>query len=106
MNGGAAFAPCLGRAPRYGAGMIVETGHFSLILALLCALVQASLPALARRAAAAQFGLCLAAFLALMQAYVISDFSVTLSKSEIRISTETFHRPATGKRSPSTRHWP
>jgi cytochrome c-type biogenesis protein CcmF len=68
--------------------MIVETGHFALILACFVALVQAVLPmwgaqrgvtsliALARPAAQTQFLLVLAAFLALVQAFLASDFSV------------------------------
>ena len=68
--------------------MIVETGHFALALALVVALVQASLPligaqrgeaawmALARPAAAVQLAAVAAAFAALTYAYVVSDFSV------------------------------
>src|SRR5919108_1988874 len=68
--------------------MIVEIGHFALILACFVALVQAVLPmwgaqrgvaslvALARPAAQTQFLLVLAAFLALVQAFLVSDFSV------------------------------
>jgi cytochrome c-type biogenesis protein CcmF len=68
--------------------MIIETGHFALILALLVAGVQASLPlagaawgvaswmAAGRMAARVQFALIAAAFFALMWAYVTSDFSV------------------------------
>jgi cytochrome c-type biogenesis protein CcmF len=68
--------------------MIPETGQFALILALLVALVQASIPmigaarqdqaamALARPAALAQFMLIAIAFFALMSCYVTSDFSV------------------------------
>ena len=68
--------------------MIPEIGHFALILALLVALVQGSLPmlgaargradwmAVARPAAVLQLLLMLTAFLALMQAYLASDFTV------------------------------
>ncbi len=68
--------------------MIVELGHFALILALLLAMVQASVPLLgaARRkagwmtlgqsTAVAQFVLVSLAFAALINAYVTSDFSV------------------------------
>src|SRR6476660_9650896 len=68
--------------------MVPELGHFALILALAVALVQGSLPfvgaarddirlmALGRSAALTQAFLVIAAFLALMQAYVTSDFSV------------------------------
>ncbi len=68
--------------------MIAEAGHFALILALLVALVQGTLPmigaqrgeaswmALARPASAAQFALVAIAFSSLMYAYVVSDFSV------------------------------
>jgi cytochrome c-type biogenesis protein CcmF len=68
--------------------MIVELGHFTLILALAAALVQTALPAwgahhrdprlmaVAGPAALAQLSLVLFSFLALMHAYVTSDFSV------------------------------
>lgn len=68
--------------------MIPELGHFALILALAVALVQGTLPfvgasrgdirlmALGRSAALTQLLLIALAFLALMQAYVTSDFSV------------------------------
>ena len=68
--------------------MIVEIGHFALVLALFATLVQASVPlvgaargerawmAIATPAAMAQLVLVLLAFLALMHAYVTSDFSV------------------------------
>ena len=68
--------------------MIVEIGHFCLVLALLVAAVQTLLPAIgahyrdprlmavAEPAALAQFALLILAFLALMRAYVTSDFSV------------------------------
>ncbi|MBX6368152.1 MAG: heme lyase CcmF/NrfE family subunit, partial [Rhodospirillales bacterium] len=68
--------------------MIVELGHYALVLALFLALVQSTLPlygaargdaslmALADTMAIGQFVFVLAAFLALMNAYVTSDFSV------------------------------
>ena len=68
--------------------MIPEIGHFALILALVVALVQGTLPligahrgdaawiALARPAALAQCLLIAVAFACLMQAFVTSDFSV------------------------------
>ena len=68
--------------------MTVELGHFALVLALLVAVVQGTLPfkgaargieplmVVGRTAALAQFGLVLLAFLSLMNAYVQSDFSV------------------------------
>ena len=68
--------------------MIAEIGHFALILALVVALVQGTLPligaqrgdagwiALARPAALLQFLAIATAFLALTHAYVSSDFSV------------------------------
>jgi cytochrome c-type biogenesis protein CcmF len=68
--------------------MIVELGHFALVLALAAALVQMALPAwgaqrrdwqlmaVAEPAALVQLSLILFAFLALMHAYVTSDFSV------------------------------
>jgi cytochrome c-type biogenesis protein CcmF len=68
--------------------MIVELGHFAVVLALVVALVQMALPAwgartgdarlmqVAEPAALAQFALLALAFLALTWAYVTSDFSV------------------------------
>ncbi len=68
--------------------MIVEFGHFALVLALVVAFVQAVVPlwgaqqndarlmGLARPAAMAQLLCILIAFGALMQAYIVSDFSV------------------------------
>ena len=68
--------------------MIIELGHFALVLALLVALVQGTLPllgaarsntawmAMAGPAAMVQFLLCGFAFAALMHAYIVSDFSV------------------------------
>lgn len=68
--------------------MIVEFGHFAVIMALLVAGVQMVIPALGARlrdgrltavgepAAVAQFVLLLIAFAALTHAYVTSDFSV------------------------------
>ncbi|HWB45695.1 MAG TPA: heme lyase CcmF/NrfE family subunit [Hyphomicrobiaceae bacterium] len=68
--------------------MIVELGHFAVVLALTVALVQMALPlwgaqigdrrlmGVAAPAALAQFALLAFAFLALVNAYVTSDFSV------------------------------
>jgi len=68
--------------------MIAEVGHFALILALLVAMVQATVPmagaarnnevwmALSRPAAIAQFLLVAFSFLCLTYAFVTSDFSV------------------------------
>src|SRR5712664_1315370 len=68
--------------------MITEIGHFSLVLALCIAVLQASLPlygaaraeaaliAWARPAALAQFLFVAIAFFALMHAYAVSDFSL------------------------------
>jgi len=68
--------------------MVPELGHYALILALAVAIVQGTLPfvgaargdirlmALGRSAALTQAFLVIGAFLALMQAYVTSDFSV------------------------------
>lgn len=68
--------------------MIVELGHFALVLALLVAAVQTFVPAwgvkrgdprlmgVARTAALLQVALVATAFLALTHAYVTSDFSV------------------------------
>ncbi|SOB94344.1 heme lyase CcmF/NrfE family subunit [Rhodobacter maris] len=70
--------------------MIVETGHFALILALFVALVQTTVPlvgahkgwsgwmAVAAPAALAQFLLIATAFAALTYAFVVSDFSLEL----------------------------
>jgi cytochrome c-type biogenesis protein CcmF len=68
--------------------MIVELGHFALVLAFLVCLVQMVLPmwgarvgddrlmGVAEPAALAQLGLLIVAFAALTHAYVVSDFSV------------------------------
>ena len=68
--------------------MIAEIGHYALVLALILALAQSSLPmigaqrgirpwmALARPAAFGQLGFILLAFLALTYTFVVSDFSV------------------------------
>ena len=68
--------------------MIAEIGHYALVLALVLALVQGTLPmigaargdarmiALAGPTAVGQFGFVALAFIALMQAFVVSDFSV------------------------------
>jgi cytochrome c biogenesis factor len=68
--------------------MITELGHFALALALIVALIQASVPligasrgipawmALARPAAFAQVALVGFAFLSMVHAFVTSDFSV------------------------------
>ena len=68
--------------------MIIEIGHFALILALLVSIAQMIVPAWGARvrdprlmafgepAAVSQLALILIAFLALMYAYVTSDFSV------------------------------
>ncbi len=70
--------------------MIAETGHFALVLALMAALVQATLPligawrnidswiAVARPAAVVQFLLIALSFGALMSAFVTSDFSLAV----------------------------
>ena len=71
-------------------GMIIELGHFALILAFAVAVVQTVVPmigaqknwrgwmAVAEPAASAQFFLTLAAFGALTYAFVTSDFSLRL----------------------------
>ncbi|MDP2206772.1 MAG: heme lyase CcmF/NrfE family subunit [Alphaproteobacteria bacterium] len=68
--------------------MIIELGHFALILALLLAFLQAAVPMIGaahgrarwmhfgRQTAWSGFGLCTIALLALMHAYALSDFSV------------------------------
>jgi len=70
--------------------MIVELGHFTLILALMVALVQSTLPlwgaernnaglmALAAPAAVLQLGLVATSFAALTWAFVVSDFSLAV----------------------------
>ena len=70
--------------------MIPELGHYALVLALVMALAQASLPMvgaargirpwmqLAKPAALAQFAFIAFAFLALMNAFATSDFSVAI----------------------------
>ena len=70
--------------------MIIEIGHYALVLALVLAIAQATLPligaqrgirawmALAKPAALGQFVLLLVAFAALVQAFVVSDFSVAV----------------------------
>lgn len=69
--------------------MTAEIGHFALVLALAAAIVQFSFPlygahrsdrglmAMSEPAAFAQLALVALAFLALMHAYVVSDFSVS-----------------------------
>lgn len=68
--------------------MIIETGHFALVLALFVAITQATIPligasrgilswtAFGRSAAQIQFALVAIAFGTLIWAYVTSDFSV------------------------------
>src|SRR5256885_2201258 len=68
--------------------MLVEIGHFALVLALLVALVQGTVPLvgasvrsrplmdLAQAAALLQFGLVALAFAVFMHAHIVSDFSV------------------------------
>jgi cytochrome c-type biogenesis protein CcmF len=68
--------------------VLVELGHFALILALLVALVQGTVPlagaaarsgalmALARPAALVQFGLVALSFAVFIDAHIVSDFSV------------------------------
>ncbi len=70
--------------------MIVEIGHFALVLALCVSLVQGTLPLIgaargdlawmdtARPSAVVQFGLVSLAFLTLFHAFIYSDFSVAL----------------------------
>lgn len=70
--------------------MIIELGHFALILALVVAIVQTVVPligahkrwsgwmAVAEPAATAQFALTAIAFAALTYAFVVSDFSLRL----------------------------
>jgi cytochrome c-type biogenesis protein CcmF len=79
---------CLDSRLRENDAMIVELGHFALLLALAVALVQMVFPArgaysgdtrlmqVAEPAAISQLGLLALAFAALTHAYVTSDFSV------------------------------
>ena len=79
-----------GRSVHILATMIIELGHFALILALLVACLQAAIPligahkrwqgwmAVAEPAATTQFLLIAASFAALTYAFVASDFSVRL----------------------------
>ncbi|MDH3240368.1 MAG: heme lyase CcmF/NrfE family subunit [Alphaproteobacteria bacterium] len=69
--------------------MIVEAGHFALILAFVFASIQIMVPLIGARrndsvlmdagrmAAIGQFAFILAAFLSLMHAFIVSDFSVS-----------------------------
>jgi cytochrome c-type biogenesis protein CcmF len=87
--------------------MIVELGHFALMLALPVALVQATVPlwgaarrhggamALGDSTAIAQFALVALAFAALVNAYVTSDFSV-LNVAENSHSTKPLLYKITG----------
>ncbi len=73
--------------------MVVELGHFALILALMVAVIQTALPligaakswhgwmAVAGPAATIQFALLAFSFAALTYAFVVSDFSVSLVTS-------------------------
>src|ERR1700682_3947343 len=75
-------------AARIRREVIVELGHFALVMALVAALVQTTIPligatrgearwiAVSRPAALAQFAFVAASFLALIIAHVDSDFSV------------------------------
>ena len=70
--------------------MITEIGHFALVLALVLALTQASLPligagrgfrpwmALAKPTALGQLGFLAISFLSLVHAFAVSDFSVAI----------------------------
>jgi cytochrome c-type biogenesis protein CcmF len=87
--------------------MIAEIGHYALVLALLLALLQSTLPlygasrnrapfmALGDNTAVAQLVLILIAFLALMHAYVTSDFSL-LNVAENSHSTKPLLYKVTG----------
>ena len=86
--------------------MIVETGHFALILALFVAVVQAVIPLIgaarddavwmgvSRSGAVVQFALVAAAFLALTHAYVVSDFSVINVASNSHTDKPFFYKVA------------
>ncbi len=88
--------------------MITELGHFALILALCVAVIQATVPlagaarqhagwmAVGRSCALMEFALIVIAMLALMHAYVTSDFTVTSEAfankvAELDIKQITFH---------------
>ena len=86
--------------------MLAELGHFALILALLVACVQATLPlwgawreiaawqALARPAAFAQFGLVALSFAALTACFVNNDFSVSYVAQHANSLLPTVYRVA------------
>src|ERR1700748_2710362 len=90
MQGAADRAAGPGQRPglAHGPHMITELGHFALILALFVALTQSTIPlvgaarrhvgwmAVGRSCALIGFALTAVAMLALMHAYVTSDFSV------------------------------
>ena len=78
----------LARGSRASGKVLIEIGHFSLVLALLAAALQGSLPLvgaglrsralmdIARPAALLQFGLVAFAFATFIHAHIVSDFSV------------------------------
>eukprot|EP01034_Spumella_vulgaris_P006832 gene6832-8714_t len=84
--------------------MIYELGHFSLILALAVALVQAVLPlvgaqqdraawmAVARPAARAQCLFLVVAYACLTHAFVVSDFSVALAANHSNTALPLIYR--------------
>jgi cytochrome c-type biogenesis protein CcmF len=86
--------------------MIVELGHFALVLALVIALAQTVLPlwgaqindarlmSLARPAALAQLLCILVAFGALLQAYIVCDFSVVVVASNSNAQQPLIYRMA------------
>jgi cytochrome c-type biogenesis protein CcmF len=86
--------------------MIVELGHFALVLALAVAVLQGTLPmlgaqigdrrlmAMAAPAANAQFLLIATAFAALTYAFVVSDFSVLLVVENSHTAKPTLYKVA------------
>ena len=92
-----------------GLAMIPELGHYALVLALLLALVQSTLPlwgaarrhpglmAIAEPTAMLQLAAIAVAFAALTWAYVVSDFSVALvANNSTRPSRCSTRSPASG----------
>jgi cytochrome c-type biogenesis protein CcmF len=86
--------------------MIIELGHYALVLALVLAVAQAVLPligaqrgirawmALAKPAAIGQFLFLLLSFLALVHAFVVSDFSVAVVYMHSHSATPVIYKVA------------
>ena len=98
--------------------MIVELGHFALMLAFATALSQLALPlwgalqrdpalqSMARYSAFVTFALVVLSYLALTYAYIGSDFSVTNVVMNSHSSKPNRKRPLSGRRHrPGQRRW-